>query len=132
MKTLFNSLLVAFTVSLVTVSASFAETNPGKQTAPAATYKTGIYTNRAGNLNIALDKETKGSVSIKLKNTAGKVLFDQYLGKNEKSTRISLNMNELPDGTYQLEISNGVDTSTQTVTLATKLPSSPSRLVAIN
>ncbi|WP_246202430.1 hypothetical protein [Spirosoma agri] len=39
MKTLFNSLLVTFTLSLVTVSASLAKTNPGKQADTATTYK---------------------------------------------------------------------------------------------
>ncbi|WP_317166362.1 T9SS type A sorting domain-containing protein [Spirosoma agri] len=81
---------------------------------------------------MALDKETTGAVDIKLKNAAGKALFDQQLSKNEKKSRISLNMSDLPKGAYQLEISNGIDTSTQTVTPTTKLSSSPSRLVAIN
>ncbi len=132
MKTLLNSLLVAFTLTLITVSASFAEANPGKRATSVATYKTGIYTNMAGKLNIALDKETTGAVDIKLKNTNGKVLFAQHLTKKEKTARLSLDMDQLPDGVYQLEISNGVDTSVQTVTLGTQQPSAPNRLVAIN
>ncbi|GAB3891762.1 hypothetical protein [Spirosoma agri] len=132
MKTLINSLLVAFTVSLVTVSASLAEVNPGSRSTAVATYKTGIYVTAEGKLNVALDKETNGIVDIKLKNDAGKVLFVQHMGKKEKVARISLNISELPDGAYQLEMSNGVETTTQTITLATQQHTVPNRLVAIN
>ncbi|QHV94341.1 T9SS type A sorting domain-containing protein [Spirosoma endbachense] len=132
MKTLFKPLLVAFTLSLVTFSASLAEVNPGSRPAAVAAYKTGIYSTMEGKLQIALDKETGGAVDIRLKNADGKVLFYQRVGKNEKTSRIRLNLNELQDGAYRVEVTNGVETSTQIVTLSTQQPSAPSRLVAIN
>jgi hypothetical protein len=132
MKTLFKPLLVAFTLSLVTFSASFANVNPGSRPAAVAAYKTGIYSTMEGKLQIALDKETGGAVDIRLKNADGKVLFYQRVGKNEKTSRIRLNLNELQDGAYRVEVTNGVETSTQVVTLSTQQPSAPSRLVAIN
>ncbi|MCK8495873.1 T9SS type A sorting domain-containing protein [Spirosoma sp. RP8] len=132
MKTLLNSLILACTLTLVTVSASLAKTNPDKRPASVATYKTGIYTSTAGKLHINLDKETTGAVDIKLKNINGKVLYTQHLTRKEKTARLSLDMDQLPDGAYQLEISNGVDTTTQTVTLGSQQPSTPNRLVVLN
>ncbi|GAB3900328.1 hypothetical protein [Spirosoma agri] len=132
MKTLIKSLLIAFTVSLVTISASQAEANPGKNTSTVATYKTGIYTTLDGKLQIALDKETNGAVDIKLKSADGELLFVQHLNKKENKARIRLTMSELQDGTYQVEVTNGVDTTTHSVTISTQQASTPGRLVAIN
>ena len=132
MKTLIKPLLVAITLSVVTLSASLAIGNPGSRPAAIATYKTGIYTTSEGKLNIALDKETVGKVAIILKSSDGKVLFAQHLGKNQKTARIRLNLSELEDGDYQVEISNGVETTTHTVTLSTTQLIAPNRLVAVN
>jgi len=132
MKTLIKPLLVAFSLTFVTLSASFADVNPGTRPTAVATYKTAIYSTTEGKLNIALDKETGGAVDIKLKSASGQVIFFQHVGKKEKTSRIRLNLSELQDGTYQVEITNGVDVTTHTVLLSTPQPSAPSRLVAIN
>ncbi|WP_080238600.1 hypothetical protein [Spirosoma rigui] len=132
MKTLVKSLLVAFTLTAVTFSASWATTNPGTRPSAVAAYKTGIYTTVSGKLHVSLDKETTGAVDIKLMNQDGTVLFAQRLTKKEKVARLSFNLNELPDGNYRLAITNGVDTTTQIITLATPQPSLTSRLVAVN
>ncbi|SFD90604.1 hypothetical protein [Spirosoma endophyticum] len=132
MKTFIKPLLVAFTLSFVTLSASFAETNPIGRTTGVASYKTGIYTTIEGKLNVAVNKETGGAVDIRLKKADGKVVYTQHLGKNETAYRVRLSLDELEDGVYQLEITNGVETTTQNVTVATKQPTTPSRIVAVN
>ncbi len=132
MKTLIKPLLVAFSLMVVSLSASFATINPGSHPATVAPYKTGIYSTVAGKLNIALDKEVGGAVDVKLKSADGRVLFVQHVGKNEKAARIRLNMDDLQDGEYQVEVTNGAQTTVHNVTLSTPQPSTPSRLVAIN
>ncbi|SOD93444.1 T9SS type A sorting domain-containing protein [Spirosoma fluviale] len=135
MKTLIKSLALALSLTVVASVASFAkatETNPIGRASKVATYKTGIYTTVKGKLNIALDKETNGRVDIRLKDTTGTVLYAQYLGKHDKGCRLSLNLSDLEDGTYTLEISNGAETTTQNVILSTNQPATPNRLVAIN
>ncbi len=96
-----------------------------------AAYKTSIYSSADGRLNIALDKEAGGAVVIRLTNNAGKELFAERVGKNEKATRLRLDVSVLPDGVYQLVITNGADTTTHALTLATQPVSVSSRLVAI-
>ncbi|MVM32988.1 T9SS type A sorting domain-containing protein [Spirosoma sp. HMF4905] len=132
MKTLIKSLAVALTLGIVTSAASFAHTNPGTRPTTAAAYKTGIYSTPNGQLNIALDKEKGGAVDVRLKGADGKVLYTQHVGKNERNYRVRLNLSELADGVYQVEVSNGVETTTQTVTISTNQPSAPSRLISIN
>ncbi|GAB4030679.1 hypothetical protein [Spirosoma jeollabukense] len=131
MKTLIKPLLVAFSLSLVTLSAALADGTPAARPAAVATYKTGIYTTIEGKLNIALDKETSGAVDIRMKSADGIVLFSQHLGKKETGTRVRLDMSALQDGNYQVEITNGVETTVHNVTLSTQQPSAPNRLVAI-
>ncbi|WP_461127304.1 hypothetical protein [Spirosoma aerophilum] len=132
MKTLVKSLALALSLGFITSVASFAETNPGGRPAAAAvSYQTGIYTSVDGKLNIGLDKQTGGTVEIRLKSADGSVLFTQRVGKNESKYRTRLNLDELPDGVYKVEISNGVETTTQNITLSTQRPEVSSRQVAI-
>ena len=131
MKTLIKPLLLALSLGIFTASVSISEAKPIRPT-KVASYKTGIFTSTDGKLHIALDKQTGGAVEIQLKNDAGNVVYNRHLGKNESKYRTRLNLSELPDGVYKVEITNGVETTTQTVTLATQFPTTPSRLVAVN
>ena len=132
MKTLIKSLALALTLGVVTSAATLAETNPGSRPVSSVAYKTGIYTTPTGQLNIALDKQTGGAVDVRLKRADGKVLFVQHVGKNESKYRTRLNLNELADGVYQVEVTNGVETTTQNVTISTQQPSAPSRVISVN
>lgn len=132
MKTLIKSLALALTLSAVTSAVSVAETNPGSRPTSSVAYKTGIYTTQTGQLHIALDKQTGGAVDVRLKRADGKVLFTQHVGKNESKYRTRLNLNELSDGVYQVEVTNGAETTTQNVTISTQQPSAPSRVISVN
>jgi hypothetical protein len=125
MKTLIKPLLVALSLSFVAVS--FSEAKPVRPT--AATFKTGIYSSVNSKLNIALDKQAGGPVDIQFKRSTGEVLYSQHLGKKEASFRTRLNLDDLADGDYVVEITNGVETTRQTVTLKTKQPVVANRIV---
>ena len=131
MKTLIKSLALALSLGIITSAASFAEANPGGRPTAAVAYQSGVYTTVNGKLNIALDKQTGGVVDIKLKNAIGEVVYSQHVGKNESKYRTRLNLSELPDGVYQVEITNGVETTTHTITLSTQQPESPARVIAL-
>ncbi|GAB3642712.1 T9SS type A sorting domain-containing protein [Spirosoma arcticum] len=125
MKTLIKPLFLA--LSLTFITASLSEAKPGRQL--VATYKTGIYSTVTGKLQIALDKQAGGSVTVQLKDSDGQLLYSQHLGKKETSFRTRLNVDELPDGNYVLEITNGVETTRQTITLKTKQSTAANRIV---
>ncbi|GAB3905561.1 hypothetical protein GCM10028803_36600 [Larkinella knui] len=134
MKTLFNSLLVAFTLTVVTCSASWAESNkPIGRPKNVAAFQSGMYTTAEGKLRIALDKQTGGSVVIRLTNQAGTDLFVEQVGQRQQTARLLLDISALPDGLYQVVITNGVETTKQALTLATTRQTiAVSRLVAFN
>lgn len=125
MKTLIKPLLLALSLSFV--ATSFSEAKPGRPA--AAPFKTGIYTSINGRLNIALDKQAGGPVDIQFKRSSGELLYSQHLGKKEAAFRTRLNLEDLPDGDYVLSITNGTETTRQTVTLKTKQPTVANRIV---
>ncbi|AKD55088.1 T9SS type A sorting domain-containing protein [Spirosoma radiotolerans] len=135
MKALIKPLLVAFSLTLVSLSSSFANAavSPSKaDSTVAAAYKSGMYTTTEGKLNIAIEKQTSGTVEIRMTNSAGKELFAQRVGKRQKIARLRLDVSALPDGVYQVSISNGVDTTVNNITLATQQPSLAARQIALN
>ena len=135
MKTLIQPLLVALSFSLVTITTSMAATpSTDRPARPAvvAAYKTSIYPTAEGKLNIALDKETGGAVMIRLTNSTGKEFFTERVSKNQKATRLRLDVSGLPDGAYYVVITNGVEPTKHTLQLGTQQPSVSTRLVAIN
>ncbi len=133
MKTLIKPLLVAFSLLFVNVIATQAEVaKPGRRPTSVAPYQSGIFTTRDGKVQIALDKPTGGRVSIQLVNEAGQPVFTQQVGKKQTQARLRLDVSTLPDGDYQLVITNGVDTTTHALKMTTQSPSAPTRLVAVN
>ena len=131
MKTLIKSLALALSLGIVTSATSFAEANPGGRPATAVSYQSSVYTTVAGKLTIALDKQTGGAVDVRLKNAGGEVVYSQHIGKNESKYRSRLDLSELPDGVYQVEITNGVETTTHNITLSTQQPEAPARVIAL-
>lgn len=130
MKTSIKSFAFALSLSVVAATTSFAEAKP--VTKPSAvSYQESVYKTKDGKLAIALNKEIGGAVEIRLKNANGEVLYGRHVAKSESQSRLRLDVSELPDGNYQIEITNGVDTKTHTVTLTTQRPETPSRLVTM-
>ena len=132
MKTLVTSLLLTASFTLTNFSATYAASVPARKPAQVASYQSGIYTTVAGKLNIALDKETGGTIDVRLTNEAGQVVFDQRVGKNQTTVRLRLDLNNLPDGAYQVVISNGKNVTTHAVTISTRPAVNTPRLVALN
>ncbi|ADB40753.1 hypothetical protein [Spirosoma linguale] len=131
MKTLIKSFALALSFAVVTSAATFSEAKPIGRPTHVASYQSAMYTSVDGKLNIALDKQTGGAVDILMKGADGKVLFTQRVGKNESKFRTRLNLSELPDGVYQVEITNGVETKSQSITISTQQPEAPSRQIAV-
>lgn len=133
MKTIVNSLLVAFALTLTTFSVSNADNNkPAGQPKKVAAFQSSLYTNLSGKVQIAVQKETGGKVMVRLTDAAGKEVFAKEFSKRQKAARLSLDVSNLPDGNYQVEITNGVDRTTQELMLSTQKPNVATRFVAIH
>lgn len=133
MKTLIKSLLVAVTLTLVSFSASNADINkPIGRPKNAATFQRGIYTTSEGKLQIALNKQTGGTVEVRLVDQAGNEVFFQKIGKRQQAARLRLDVSALADGNYQVLITNGFDTTVNDLTIATQPSQVANRLIAVN
>ena len=129
MKTLITTLALALSLATVTV----AQTNGIDRPTNVARYETGIYTTAAGKLQVSVDKQAGGTVAVSLKDANGSVLFTRRIAKNDTQYRNRFDLSQLPDGTYQLELTNGVDVTRQTVVIVTKLERSvQTQLLASN
>ncbi|RYC68337.1 T9SS type A sorting domain-containing protein [Spirosoma sordidisoli] len=133
MKTLITAFVVA--LSLTVASVAPASANPiTRPTRPAsvASYQSGVYTTAEGKVQIGLDKQLGGKVSIRLVNSQGKELYQEQVGKRQQQVRLRLDVSSLPDGSYTVEISNGVETTSHALTIATAQPSESTRRIAMN
>ena len=132
MKTLINTFALALALSTATFAKPVEIKAPTRPTAPA-TYQVGMFPSVDGTrLNVIIDKASGGHVDIRLKEADGTVLYSQHVGKKEATLRVKLNVSELPDGDYLVEVTNGVETITKNVTLSTKTPVEPVRTVSMN
>ncbi|GAB3331627.1 hypothetical protein GCM10027299_37450 [Larkinella ripae] len=132
MKTLVNTLFAALALTVFSVTTSLAEPHkPIGRPQRAAAFQSGMYTTVEGKLQIAINKEIGGAVVVSLKNRAGAELFVQEIGKRQAAARLRLDVSNLPDGIYQVIVSNGVEETTQTVTLGSPQPSVVNRVVAL-
>jgi hypothetical protein len=132
MKTILTSLFVAAAFTVTSFSGALADNGPARKPAQVAAYQSGMYTTAEGKLNIALDKQTGGALDVRLLDQSGKAIYNQYIGKRETTVRMRLDLSNLPDGAYQVVISNGKDVTTHAVTIATKPVATSARLVALN
>ncbi|GAB3280673.1 hypothetical protein GCM10027347_55970 [Larkinella harenae] len=129
MKTLINTLLVALTLTAATFNPASATPKEPKK---AAAFQSAMYTTTEGKLQVAVQKETTSPVLIQLLDQKGNAVFSQKIGKRQDAVRYRFDVSYLPDGVYQVAISNGVEIITKEVTLATKQVEVTPRLVAVN
>ncbi len=131
MKTTIKSLLIAFAfvASLSSLSLAKPIVRPGKQ---AVAYATSFYTAVDGRLVLSLEKQAGNVVSVRLVNTKGATLFTQNVAKRQTSAQLRLDVSQLPDGDYSVEVSNGEKVTTHQVTIATPAVATPTRQIALN
>lgn len=131
-----NSLTSAFakTVAALFISATPMLANPANPTKPAS-FDASVYVTKNNTIKLAVDKTTAESLSISLRpaDKSGD-LFIKQIGKRQTNARLQLNVDELPNGVYELEIrsASGVRIVKQ-VQVGTVTPAiTTGRLVAIN
>ena len=55
-------------------------------------------------IRVAVEKSTLEPVEVLLRDDKNRVMFQQYVGKKEQKYAVKLNVAELPDGKYELEV----------------------------
>ena len=120
MKTLFTSALIALALSAS--SASFAADNKDNAEAKS-TFQSAVYPLvNSMKISVNVNKAKDSKVNIRLVNEAGQTLTVLRLGKENESTIVRFDMNNLEDGIYKVEVSDGFKTETKTVKVQTSTP----------
>jgi hypothetical protein len=83
-------------------------------------------------IRVAVEKSTLEPVTVVLRDKDNRVMFQQFVGKKEQKYAVKLNMAELPDGKYELEVRSKDGSIRKEVNLGSKPVETPTRLVVMN
>ncbi|MFN8346677.1 MAG: hypothetical protein U0X91_16870 [Spirosomataceae bacterium] len=119
MKTIIKSIACALAL---TTTAAFAHPTEEKtaNNRPEATFESSAFVTADANLRVAIKKNAPQPVYLTLKNTDGQVLFAETVGKKEMSYAAKINVSDLTDGNYQLEIVSGKNRVVKQLSLSSK------------
>ncbi|GAB3932182.1 hypothetical protein [Larkinella terrae] len=82
-------------------------------------------------IRVAVEKSTLEPVQILLRDASNRVMFQQYVGKKEQKYAVKLNVAELPDGKYELEVKSNEGSIRKEVNLGSVPVETPTRLVVM-
>lgn len=114
MKTHVKSVIFAL---LVAATPLFAGTSQPDQ--QGKSLKTGIYFSRDGKLNINVENNSEKAARIQIKDYNNQVVYQKYTASTTPLSAVKLDVGQLPDGEYQVVISNGKDKIKQVLQLET-------------
>ncbi len=94
-------------------------------------FTVGAYVVRpTGQLRVAVDNHGQRRLSIRLVNPSHQVLYEDLTRRSEPYRRL-LNLSELPEGDYVLQISDGQQTVTHSVRVGAPVPVQPVRYISL-
>ncbi|KAA6434025.1 hypothetical protein FEM33_22325 [Dyadobacter flavalbus] len=101
MKNSLKTIALAVAFSATFAFSSFASDKEAKKT---SSFGTSIYASRSGKIQVCVDKFTAGKTVIVLTDQRGNTMYKEIIGKNMDKYRKSLDVSELPDGNYHIEV----------------------------
>lgn len=119
MKTFIKSIACALAL---TTTVAFAHPTEEKTSnnRPEATFESSAFVTADANLRVAIKKNAPQKVYLTLKSKDGQVLFAETIGKKEMAYAAKINVSDLTDGTYQLEITSGQNRVVKQLNLSSK------------
>ena len=114
MKNLFKALVCTM---LLASASAFAAGN--QQIVESSSIKTGIYFSKDGKLNINIENSLEKKTKIQIVDSNNQVVFQENQKNPSRLSKLKVDVNQLPDGTYTIQVSNGKDTINQNVQLET-------------
>ncbi|MVM30596.1 hypothetical protein GO755_11180 [Spirosoma sp. HMF4905] len=104
-------------------------TNP--TTPKALSFDASAFVTTNNQIRVAVQKNTELPVVVMLRNKSHEVLFRQNISKNELRYAVKLDVNELADGQYEIEVRSSEGSIVKEVTLKTAPIQQTSRIVAM-
>lgn len=97
-------------------SSAFANPSEGKkphaspvENRPAVTFETSAYVTKDASIKLAVKKNAPERVFITLRNANNTIIYRETINKNDMSYAAKINVDELRDGAYKLEIATKND-----------------------
>ncbi len=86
-------------------------------------FAVGVYPKaHSSKLSVMVDNGQHRRLNLRLINPQNEVLYQEIVGKKQTKYRRNLDLGTLPDGVYQLQISDGQDTVVREISLSTHTP----------
>ena len=114
MKTTFKTLACALALS---TTVAFA--NPTEEKT-AAKFEASAFISKDASIRVAVKKNVHERVYLTLANAKGEVLYAETIHKNDMSYAAKLNVSELADGAYKIEIVAGKERIVKQLNVSTK------------
>lgn len=114
MKTTIKSIACALAL---TTTVAFA--HPTEEKKPA-NFEVSTFVSADNNIRLAVKKNVPERVQISLRDAGGQVVFSYNLSKKDMNYAAKLDVSELNDGTYQLEIISGAERIIKKLNLSSK------------
>ena len=110
-------------------TAAFAD--PATSPNAPASFQSSVYVSASHDIRVAVDKEKSHIVQVKILNEQGRLISSQSINKKTSHYRARFDVNELPDGHYQLVITDGTAVETHALDLTTQTPTTVSRAISV-
>ena len=119
-------------LSNLTVSFLLSTTTLTKPTHPnVLSFNASAYVTVDKRIRVSVQKMTDVRVLVLLRDKDNEILFRQYISKKESKYMVKLNVNELSDGQYDLEVSSKEGSIRKQVSLLTAPKDETSRTIAM-
>ncbi|GAB3997905.1 hypothetical protein GCM10028807_44160 [Spirosoma daeguense] len=119
--------ITKFIGSVLLSAATFVNpTNP-----KALSFDASAFVTVNNQIRVAVNKTPGKEVAVILRGQNNEILFQDYIRKNDEKYAIKMNVNDLNDGEYELEIKSSEGSIRKQITLATQPTKTTNRVVAL-
>lgn len=130
-KTLIGVLSLASTVTFATPTEGKNSDSHSTESRPAVTFETSAYVTKDASIKLAVKKNAPERVYITLRSANNTILYREIVNKNEMFYAAKINVDELTDGVYKLEVATDKDRVVKRLNL-TSLKSEVERRITVN
>lgn len=117
MKTQIKTIACALLIATAPLFSAFATEQ--QQPAQKASLKTGMYFSKDGRLNVNIENSLNKAAKVLIRDKDNQVVLERKTMSHATLSTLKIEVADLPDGAYTVEVSNGRDRVTQNVQLET-------------
>ncbi len=118
MKTIIKTFICAAALSVSTLSFAKEKNSKDKESKPIATFNASVYIAKDASIRVAVEKNTPSNVVINLRDSRNEVVYSDEISRKELKSVYKLDVEQLRDGDYTLEIVSNTKTITKSLHLA--------------